>query len=177
MSENFIDLGANTNHHELMTLGFSSIDGDIVYEKKPAVVIHKKIGDAFNTKSVKLDSVGGLHMLEMFENTYSGQVITYLISCKGQKLTIDELHSQFKFVIRGSFRIRRNDIKRKTFTSEKVYTKDDLDVMVKFFEMYGAAYFVKKVSEFECTDDLGRAKFSSRNVIVLDHKRSFKITG
>ena len=176
MSESFIDLSTNTNHHELMTLGFSSINGETVFESK-STVIHKKLGDAINTKSVKYDANGGLHMMEMNENTYSGHVISYLISCLGYKLTIDELQSQFKLMVRGSFRIRRNDVKRKTFRSEKIYTKDDLDVMVKFFELYGALYFVKKVSEFERTDDLGRAKFSSRNVIVLDHKRSFKITG
>lgn len=176
MSDSFVDLSANASHHELMTLGFSSINGKVIYEDK-RTVIHNKLGDATYTKSIKYDDFGGLYMLDMHENKYSGQVISYLISCSGNRLTIDELNSQFKFVVRGSFRIRRNDVKRKVFRSDKCYTQDELDVMVKFFEMYGAAYFVKKVSEFERTDDLGRAKFSSRNVIVLDHKRSFKITG
>ena len=170
---NVIDLSSDK---DIRFLGFEEIDGVELFNMSISQ-IHKKLGVVQNRRQAKSTAMGSVVLFEIFENTYSGESLSYLIRCDQNKLIIDQCHSYHKFILSGVVRVRKNDVSRKILKPELDYTGEDLKMISDFFKAGGAQYILNKVKEFEKMDAVSKAKYTSRNFLILDHQVSFRVVG
>lgn len=160
---------------ELASLGYTKVDGECVYSMNRSNVIDKKIGLCKHSRYAKFDGNGSLLMLEIFENTFSGELFSVFIKCSDNRIIIDTLSSKFEFMARISARTRKNNINRRFFKSTDVSSKDDLNMLLELFKLGGSKYFNDKFTQIQKMNKSGKVKYNSRNLLTMTFEKKISI--